>query len=216
MEEITGGQLSGSVQGEVIGAARLVPGKQGLALYLSGNQRVNWGNQRHNCMGNFNLCTNGFVMAMWLQMHKHDPPGAGHFTDTCYMSSGGTTKNAIGVALLMRVNKLLFVFRLPTKTWNLFDDEFIQLNTWHHVVMAWNEASGGKAYINGALRVHLQTGQGMTNNQNPAGYEDFVIGDLNKGAPKLPAEMTIDELRFWDVVMEDHEVLALYAADLLP
>ena len=217
MEEIIAGKLSGSVQGDIIGAVQLVPSKQGLALHLDGTgQRVNLGNQRHNYMGDFSQCTKGFVMAMWLQMHKYDPVGGTYSTDACYMSSGGHTRNAIGITLIMRESKLLLAFRAATKVWALLDDEVIQLNTWYHIVMAWNTASGGKAYINGALRRHDQAGESMASNREPVGREDFVIGDVNYGAPKYPADMTIDELRFWDAVMEDHEVLDLYAADLLP
>ena len=217
MEEIIGDKLSGPVQGDVFGAVQLVPGKRGLALYLDGvDQRVNLGNQRHSCMGDFSQCANGFVMAMWLKMHRYDPAGNTFSTDTYYMNNGANSKKAIGVALIMRASKLLFVFRTRTETWNMFDDEVIQLNTWYHVVMAWNTASGGKVYINGALRLHAQTGESMTNNNDPVGNENFVLGDTNNGAPKYPAEMTLDELRFWDAVMKDHEVLALYAADLLP
>ena len=61
-----------------------------------------------------------------------------------------------------------------------------------------------------------QIGESMVNNNDPVGNENFVLGDTNNGAPKYPAEMTLDELRFWDAVMKDHEVLNLYAADLLP
>ena len=67
MEEITGGQLTGSVQGVLVGDVKLVSGKQGRALYLNGlDQRVSLGNQRHNCMGDLNKCINGFVVALWM------------------------------------------------------------------------------------------------------------------------------------------------------
>ena len=214
MEQIVGGQLSGSVTGVVVGDVELVPGKQGNALYVNGlNQKVNLGNQRHNCMGDLSKCTNGFVMAMWLQMHQYDDPG--QYTDEYYITNGGHTKNAIGVALLMRERKMLAMFRTETRYWeNSYDKDF-SLNTWYHVVLVWNTTSGSKVYVNGALRIHNQGGMSLNNNQNSNGFSDFVLGDNNGDATDKAGEMTLDELRIWNIVIDDQEVWKLYVADVM-
>ena len=214
MEQIVGGELSGSVMGTVVDDVKLVPGKQRKALYVNGlNQKVNLGNQRHNCMGDLSKCTNGFVMAMWLQMHKYDDPG--QYTDEYYISNGGQTKNAIGVALLMRERKMLTMFRTESRYWKNYYDQEFSLNTWYHVVLVWNTTFGSKVYVNGALRSHNLDGVSMDSNPNGNGHLDFMLGDYNGSGDGYPGEMTLDELRIWDVVIDDQEVWTLYVADVM-
>ena len=102
MEEIDGGKLSGSVQGVPVGDVKLVPGKRGLVLYVNGiDQRVNLGNQHHNCMGDLTKSHNGFLMAMWIQVHNDD--------DTeFYISNRGQTRRSIGVAFWLQDTKIGF------------------------------------------------------------------------------------------------------------
>ena len=207
MEEIDGGQLSGSVQGVIVGDVKLVPGKRGRALYVNGvNQRVNLGNQRHNCMGDLEKCNNGFIMAMWIQMHKHD--------DTeYYISNGGQTHQSIGVAMTLRKRKIKAAFGTATRTWDSIYDADVDMQTWYHVVLAWDIATGGKLYINGLLVSHDQNGSTLTSNKQPKAYVDFILGASNRDY-KNPGEMTLDELRIWDAVMDDQDVLGVYAADV--
>ena len=214
MEQIVGGQLSGSVTGTVVGDVKQVPGKQGKALYVNGlNQKVNLGNQRHNCMGDLSKCTNGFVKAMWLQMHKNDD--SGQYTDEYYITNGGHTKNAIGVALLMRENKMLAMFRTEDRYWENYYDQEFSLNTWYHVVLVWKTTYGSKVYVNGSLKRHNLDGVSLDNNQNGNAYSDFMLGDHSGSGDGNPGEMTPDELRIWDIVIDDHEVWSLYAADVM-
>ena len=213
MEEIASGKLSGSVQGDLFGdvnLVNLVPGKLGRALYVNGiNQRVNLGNQRHNCMGDLSQCNNGFVMAMWIQMHANDG-------DKYYISSGGQTGTSIGVVMMMRDKKLIVWFRTSTRLWEVRYRRVVSLNTWYHVVLAWNIANGGKAYINGVLASHDQDGYSQTSNTQPNSYVNFMLGASNRDPNVNPGEMTLDELRIWDAVMDDQEILSLYVADAFP
>ena len=101
MDEIVGTSLLGSVDDDIYGDAQLVPGKRNKALYTNGlDQCGDLGNQRSNCMGNLSKCDNGFVMAMWLQMHPYDT------LPKYYITSGGHTSRSIGVALLMQGKQL--------------------------------------------------------------------------------------------------------------
>ena len=215
MEKVVGGELSGSIPGAVIGDVKLVGGVRGQALYFNGiDQRVDLGNQRHNCMGDLRKCNNGFVMAMWLQMHKYDEPGRN--TDEYYISNGGHTMRSIGVALLMRKGKVLAMFRTETQLWEVNYDNGFSLHTWYHVVLAWSNTSGGYIYINGVLGNHNQQGQSLTSNRNGNAFINFVLGDANTDPPSDPGEMTLDELRIWDALADDQWVWTLYAADVFP
>ena len=206
MEEIVERELSGSVQGDLIGDVKLVPGKRGHALYVNGvDQWVNIGNQRHNCMGDLIQCNNGFVMAMWIQMHSNNG-------DKYYISNGGQTYRSMGVGMMMRDKKNLVKFRTATRKWVIVYDTAVYLHTWYHVVLAWDIVSGGKIYINGILVSHDQGGSNANANTEPNAYVDFIIGTQNKGFTN-PGEMTLDELRIWDALWDDQEILGLYAAD---
>ena len=209
MEQIVGGKLLGSVQGDLIGDVKLVPGKRGRALYVNGiDQWVNLGNQRHNCRGDLTKCSNGFVMAMWIQMHSNDG-------DKYCLSNGGQTQGSIGVAILLREKKFQIIFRTVTQTWNVIYDKAVSLHTWYHMVLTWNIDSGGKVYINGIVVSHDQHGSGSDNDQRPNASVNFILGNNNRGL-RNPGEMTLDELRIWDALMDDQEILGLYATDAFP
>ena len=211
MEEVVGGELSGSVPGAKV---KLIRGVRDQALYVNGlDQRVDLGDQRHNCMGDLSKCNNGFVMAMWLRMHAYDEPGP--YNDEYYISNGGQTATSIGVALLMREKKLLAMFRNETRQWVVHYENFC-LHKWCHIVLAWSLAAGGNVYINGALASFYQEGQAGNNNLQGNIYVNFILGDSNQDPPQNPGEMTLDELRIWDAVSDDQWVWALYAKDALP
>ena len=215
MEQIFGEVLSGSIQGAVIGDVKLIRGVRGQALYVNGiDQRVNLGNQRHSCMGDLRKCNNGFVMAMWLQMHKYDEPGP--YNDEYYISNGGHTMKSIGIALLMREKQLLAMFRTETRLWEVYYGNGFSLHTWYHVVLTWSTTSGGYIYINGALASHNQQGQSLTSNREGDAFTNFILGDANTNPPSDPGEMTLDELRIWDTDMDEQGAWSLYAAEMFP
>ena len=213
MDKIVDGQLSGSVPGGVIGDVKLVSGKRGQALYTNGiDQRVNLGNQRHNCMGNLSKCDNGFVMAMWLQVHKCG--GRRYYDDEYYISNGGHTVNAIGVALLMREGRIMVNFRTDTLLWEFYYEEALALHTWYHLVLTWDSVSGGSIYINGVRGSQKQVGRAMNSNVYGNRYVDFMLGD--RVPPGGPGEMTLDELRIWDAVMNETDAWNVYSVDVFP
>ena len=209
MDEIVERQLSGSVQGHLIGDVKLVPGKRGHALYVNGiDQWVNLGNQRHNCMGDLIQCNNGFVVAMWIQMHSNDG-------DKYYITNGGQTARSMGVGLMMQDKKIVVKFRTATRKWIIVCDRAVYLHTWYHVVLTWDIVSGGKVYINGILVSHVQSGSDTIAITEPNAYVNFIIGNNNR-IFTYPAEMTLDELRIWDALWDDRDILGLYAADVFP
>ena len=215
MEEVIGGELSGSIPGAVIGDAKLIRGVRSQALYVNGlDQRVDLGDQRHNCMGDLNKCNRGFVMAMWLRIHRYDGPGG--LNDAYYISNGGHTSKSMGVALLMREQRLLVMFRTENRLWKVYYENDVSLHAWYHVVLTWSITSGGNVYINGALAGHNQGGQSGFYNREGNTFINFVLGDNNQNPPQQPGEMTLDELRIWDIITDDQWIWELYAADALP
>ena len=135
--------------------------------------------------------------------------------DKYYISNGGQTYKSIGVAMLMKNKDIKVVFRTPTRQWNVGYDRVVSLHTWYHVVLAWNITSKGKVYINGILVCHDQNGSRSDNNQKPNVYMNFILGTSNRDYA-YPGAMTLDELRIWDALVNDTEILGLYASDAFP
>ena len=188
MEEIDGGKLSGSVQGVPVGDVKLVPGKRGLVLYVNGiDQRVNLGNQRHNCMGDLTKSHNGFLMAMWIQVHSDD--------DTeFYISNRGQTRRSIGVALWLQDTKIEIWFRTSTRLWKVDFYRAVSLDIWYHVVLAWNIADGGKMYINGILVSHDQHGYSLLGDANryPGVYPGQLANIISNTMAYFTIHTTVD------------------------
>ena len=159
-------------------------------------------------MGDLNKCNKGFVMAMWIQMHNND-------NTEYYISNGGQTHKSIGVAMMLKDKKLRTVYRTATHVWDLSFDGAVSLHTWYHMVLVWNVVNGGKVYMNGVVINHDQNGSTVASNRKPNAFVDLILGDTNRDFI-YPGEMTLDELRIWDAVMDDQDILGLYAADVFP
>ena len=208
MEEIVGTSLLGSVNGDIHGDVQLVPGKRNNALYTNGqDQWVDLGNQRSNCMGDLNKCENGFVMAMWLQMHPYDS------SEKYYITSGGHTRQSMGVALLMQGKQLKVSFRTASWRWDLTYPTQPIPSTWYHVVLTWTAENGAHIYINGAIGAADKEGYSYASNRNGDTYTKFVLGTESTNPATACGEMTIDELGIWDAVMNQQDIWSLYAAD---
>ena len=214
MDEIVGGTLYGSVAGILNGDVELVTGKQRRALYTNGlDQWVDLGNQRDNCMGDLEKCSNGFVMAMWLKMHRYHKPGT--TDDEYYLTNGGHTKYSMGVVLLMRTKVFLVSFRTASRYWYVTTTAHNTLYTWHHVVLTWDATNGGKIYTNGMLDGEERRAISYTSNRAGDTYTKFIVGCENMLPPRNAAEMTLDELRIWDAEMNEQEVWLMYVSDAL-
>ena len=199
MEVIENGKLIGSINGTVVGSATLVPGKKGLALHTNGvDQYVDFGYQGDTCLGYFILCTHGWVTAFWMQS-KSDRYG------TILDTGAGANK---GVKIYKRSGKEVAV------SFQTFDKKCFLRKTpsteqgWVHIVVSWCP-SFVKIYFDGGL----------------AGKRDFasITPVLVTRAPRFVIGSsddyrvffngTLDELRVWDAVMSDEEVMAMYRVD---
>ena len=216
MEEITADRLQGILEGVVTGAASLVVGKKGKALYTNGvDQWVNFGNQRHRCLGNLTVCHNGFVMALWLKAHRYDDQG---ISDEYYLSSGGHSDLSVGVCVLMQNSKLVVSVRNESVTWYGRMIPFT-INIWNHVALTWSRTGGGQlhVYVNGEQVAEDLYGSNILSNRQPA-WSDFVIGSVNHPTSHqslFAGEMSIDELRIWDAIFDPNEIKQIYENDLM-
>ena len=212
MDKLSGGLLLGSVDGSLIGGVQLVGGKKGKAIYTNGlDQWVNLGNQRANCMGNIENCNQGFVMIMWLRIHRYDDPGA--YNDEYYITNGGHTERSMGVALLMREKNIVVYFRTASKVWELTYDTVPTLDTWYHVTMTWSLRYGGKIYINGMLGGEDNLGTNHVSNLDGNTHTTLLLGCDSTSPPDGAAQMTLDELRVFDIEFIDMYVWLMYSTD---
>ena len=214
MDEIVGGSLSGTVLGALNGDVQLVGGRRSKALYTNGvDQWVDLGNQRDNCMGDLEKCNTGFVMAMWLKLHRYEEAETGIGINEYYITNGGHTRRSKGVALIRIEKKFVVNFRTPSWLWTLTTNSEIVLHTWYHVVLAWYATDGGKIYLNGIIDGEDPHGASVTSNRDGDTYTKFILGCENVAPPKLAGKMTLDELRIWDSRVNEQNVWFMYAAD---
>ena len=200
MEVIENGNLIGSINGTVIGGARLVSGKMGLALHTNGvDQYVDFGCQGDTCLGSISLCVHGWVTAFWFQ------PAEGHHGAIIDTGVYGHDRAWIFVNKLGFL-KARFQKTSPFTFWDL-SIEFPTQQVWNHLVVTWQLCSGAKLYIDGQLVVAA-----TPSDKNPStGMPRFVLGAMNEYDNMY--KMSLDEFRVWDTVMSDEEVLALYTVD---
>ena len=214
---MTTDKLQGSLVGIVTGDASLMGGKRGKALYTNGvDQWINFGNQRHSCLGNLTVCSNGFVMAFWLKAHRYDDV---ELSDEYYLSSGGQTTQSVGVAVLMQNSKLVVQVRNESVTWTGMMIP-IAINIWNHVALTWSGTDGGQLYIyvNGNVVAEDLHGARQVSNQVQH-VNDFVLGSSNDAVEitkKADAgEMSMDELRVWDALFDSKAMKDIYENELI-
>ena len=84
------------------------------------------------------------------------------------------------------------------------------LQEWIHIVVTWRPQYGAALYVYGELTATDDTAQPYT--VDPLIDEPrFIVGVNSLYNIKL--EMALDELRVWDAVINDEDVLALYNGD---
>ena len=199
MEAIENGNLIGSINGTVVGDAGLVAGKLGLALYTNGvDQYVDFGYQGDTCLGSTSLCARGRITAFWM-LPADDSNG--YILDT---GRYGYDRVAIYVDNFI----LNVIIRYPGNAWSVTRALPSQPG-WLHLVVSWQPCYGIKLYTNGALMARDTV---PSTTFTSGGMPRLVLGAANSYIGKY--KITLDELRVWDTVMSDEEVLALYNVDV--
>ena len=201
MEIIENGNLIGSINGTVVGA-ELMTGRKGLALHTNGvDQYVDFGYRGDTCLGYFILCVHGWVAAFWLRRGNNNRP------IPTIMSTGAVANRGIGIA--MNFDRGMVLFRGDSKEWHL-EGGLILEQVWAHVVVTWQLYSGAKLYIDGELVAAVTC---PTNHPGPSTEETCFILAAGGCQHTHGFKGSLDELRVWDTVMSDEEVLALYTVD---
>ena len=202
METIENGNLIGSINGTIIGGIELVTGKKGFAVYTNGvDQYVNFVYQSDTCLGFFTLCTRGWVSVFWLQEGSSNHNYA-HVMDI--------RKNHYkGMKITWnRGDVIKAVFRNYSTLWCL-SGKAPTGRKWIHVVVTWQPCNGAKLYFDGGLvKRHTLLSKSYSPKSEVPRFvlgANYVYNKQFKGA--------VDELRKWDTVMSDQEVLTLYKAD---
>ena len=200
MDKIANGDLIGSINGTIFGDAKLVPGINGLALLTLGSPAyVDLGYQGDTCLGNFTLCTHGWVTAFWVN------PGSS--TSGGVMDTGYPTRQ--GVEIMLEEQFLDVYFSTSSTLWLVY--KWIQLR-WVHVVATWQPCYGIKLYIDGKLEDAHANANAYTWQTDVVGNSRFVLGTSDEYFPR-GFTGKLDELRIWDKVMSDEDVSALYNVD---
>ena len=206
MDAMVDGMILGSINGRVVGGIQLIDGKKGKALYTNGvDQWVDLGNQKDNCMGDMEKCSNGFVIALWLKMYRNGTDADG---GEFYLTTGGDSgMGFVQIGMILHVHIVSF----PGDYWPAHCPTALSLQTWYHVVVTWNSSNGAKTYINGDLVVERPFPVGKIPGNN--GQPNVTLGISN--ILKSPGQMAMDELRVMDAVMNEHDILMLYIAESL-
>ena len=199
MEMIENGALVGSINGTVVGNVALVTGKKGLALYTNGvDQFVDFSYQGDTCLGYFLLCTHGWVAVFWA--HR------GNDTRGRVMDTGSGVNK--GVDIYWRYPyEMRVTFRSNSKKW------FLRKRTsskhgWIHIVTTWC-SNYARLYFNGVrvAKVSSELIPPVSGTRRPS----FVVGADYRYRSGFKG--SLDELRVWDTVMSDGDVLKLYRQD---
>ena len=202
METIHNGTLVGSINGTIIGGAELLKGKNGLALYTNGvNQYVDFGYQGDTCLGYFIGCTHGWVTALWVKRESS--------LRTSVIMDTGLRANR-GVWIYWSRGGLLLAHFASGQGDSIVRAIVNHEQVWLHVVATWQSYYGTKLFVNGKLMATDDTELSMPNNQSIV-TRSFVVGASSSYDRKF--EGSVDELRVWDTVISQEDVLALYAAD---
>ena len=199
MEVIENGNLIGTINGMVFGGAGLVAGETGLSLYTNGiNQYVDFGYQGDTCLGSISLCAHGWATAFWMKL-ADDPSGT-------ILDFAVYGYESVRIYMARAHFKIRFID--SNKAWGV-SVQRPSSEDWIHLVATWELCYGAKLYIDGQLGVQTKY---TSNAFIPSpDIQRFVMGADTKYGHKF--KMKLDELRVWDAVMSDEEVLALYNID---
>ena len=158
MDMIENETLIGSINGMVVGGVNLVLGKKGLALYANGaNQYVVFRYGEDTCLGNFILCTHGWVTALWVKRE-----GSIDRIEVIMDTRFHTFRTFHGVVIVFLHFDLRAYFYIGWRKWYV---SATPKQGWIHVVVTWQQCYGTKMYFDGELvdtYTHQHIGSGPT------------------------------------------------------
>ena len=148
---------------------KIVPGKKGNALKLTGDDGVNLG------IGNFNR-TQPFTIALWMNTPNHKKR-----TVVYSRSKAWTDAGSRGYQMLLRNGHLStsLIHFWPGNAINIRAINKLPINEWHHVSVTYDgstHANGLKIYINGKLTKTEIHKDNLYKNITGGGNDNIVIG----------------------------------------
>ena len=148
---------------------KIVPGKKGNALKLTGDDGVNLG------IGNFNR-TQPFTITLWMNTPNHKER-----TVVYSRSKAWTDAGSRGYQMLLRNGHLStsLIHFWPGNAINIRAINKLPINEWHHVSVTYDgstHANGLKIYINGTLTKTEIHKDNLYKNITGGGNDNIVIG----------------------------------------
>ena len=200
MDEIQGSTLMGSINGNLLSSASIVPGKVGGALFTNGvNQRVNYGNHRTQCYHQPDMCTGGVTFSLWLKIMSS--------AESVILDCGGFHASAIGYAMRRQSSGRFRVAVIDRTHMDKTDILQWKLDEWAHLVMTYDLSAGVLLYMNGC-QLGLQ--QPRETRSTPVSFlPDFFIGGASY-ISTMNAKMEMDNMLIWHQALNGEEVWQLY------
>jgi hypothetical protein len=136
------------------GIPSFVTGKDGKAIHIKHPIYLDYGNQRSRCLGNYDLCSNGWTVAMWVYMTSID----GREPDYILSSGAQTISCNVGIAVLYyNTGKLRCMLKNSHRTFDA--NVTMNLKIWFHLTITWSEDAGLMIYLNGNLATEDKVGK---------------------------------------------------------
>ena len=203
-----GSTVGHGIIGKVHNITTLTTGVVGNAIYVNGiNQRVTFGSHKDRCFGNTSICDDGFSLAFWLKLGERpvdkkckrvlnsmDIHHANGFS-VCLFNSGK-----------LRASVTLERGKFKAKT------NVLAKHIWHHLGITWINAAGLTILLNGAFHSNTPDITKAPEKEWPHETE-VTLGALARDPidAVYMAEVTVDELYFWEKWMTNLAMWKVYA-----
>ena len=212
MESVVGNILIGNIFNGTIEKATVADGYLGSGLSFDGvDDWLDLGNHRDECLGNTDLCPDGFTLSMWLKRGQKVPIPRG---ELYYITSGGHTFQSFGFALYSKMlNTLSFSTTTTTLKWGPIEVS-VEPGPWYHVVATWHGRTGIRLFIDGCLLGTWST-KSERYYDNSGGYDTITVGRPNNAMKAAHfGEAIIDEFYFWPRHLTYEEVWAHHRKEI--
>ena len=205
MDDAVNGLLLGDIPGTLHGGASTIPGKVGTALHIRGNnQYVDYGLHLDKCYHNPDKCSGGITVALWLNVHTYGSD---------ILDTGATHAQAFGYYMYINSDHSIKISVKDTSMYHQYQAPEFPLNEWVHLVFTWPSNAGLiHLYINGCdadatnrkrYAYNLARYKGITRQSR------ITLG-ASPDAFMSYANADVDELIFWESVLDPLEAWQLY------
>lgn len=191
MDEISNGNITGSITGLLTNVATLSLGMRGKALHLNGmDQYVNYGSQLDDtCARNVELCSGNFTLSAWIRTYVSSTGSA--------MTDGGGAQASIGFMISVKENNMCKVqIRSPSQQW--MTEVPVPAGNWTHLTVQWSETNGMDVFKDGCLAKHTDA------EERSRAYSTTSLQHFTMGTPSganshgtNQVRVDIDEVKMW-------------------